>query len=394
MSKRIFLDYASSTPVDEEVLRAMESYWRKSFAHPWSQHREGKEMLDVIEQARADIAQCLHVHTEEIVFTSGGTEANTLAIKGVVEAFEKEHGSVSGMHCLISIIEHPAVRDARAYLERKGMMVDIIPVTQEGIVDIDILKTLLTPETLLISIGHVNGEIGTVQPLTEVRRLCDAYVQKGFFTKRTQGPLIHTDASQASLAFSCSPYELGVDVMTLDAHKIYGPKGVGALYIKKGIVLEPLFFESRPGKDIRGGTPPVPLIVGFAKALQNTEKNREQYVQSMQALQEYCIQQMQKYVPGCVINGSLTHRAPNNLNIFVPHIESAYLVLALDAKGIAVSTTSACLSSGGEGSYVVGALYPERANHSIRITFGKDTTRDELDTTIIALAEIIETQKR
>ncbi|MEX0935099.1 MAG: cysteine desulfurase family protein [Candidatus Paceibacterota bacterium] len=370
MNDRIYLDYASTTPVDSRVLSAMEPYWNEDFFHPRSLHSDGKSVEEVIDEARHVIGHALgmqgYVGEVDFVFTSSGTESNTLALRGLLDSFSDEE--CAGKRVILSAIEHPSVADIKKYAEKRGMEVVLIPIDAEGIIDISAFKDALNDETLLVSVQLVNSEIGTIQPVREVVKE----------TRKMDGRIyVHTDASQAWLWQSIDVEKLGVDLLTVDAHKMYGPKGIGGLFIKKDVSIEPLFLGSE--KSYRSGTPPIPLIIGFREAVEIAEAERGEYSASISRLRDVLIQNIQTQFPQATINGSLEKRVPGNVSISFPSTNHEFLQMRLDEAGISVATRSACLESGGEGSFVISELPGGSQREALRVTLGKETTEGEVE---------------
>lgn len=392
-AKRLYLDYAASTPVAHEVLDAMQPFWREHFSHASSTHTEGRRAHEATAHARDAIARYLQVRSSELLFTSGSTESNALAIRGVVEAYEHERGTVQGLECITTAIEHASVRAAHDWMEEKGMRVRTVAIDTDGLVNLTHFETLLSAQTLLVSIGYVNAEIGVIQPLHTIAHI----IKKNFRSKdlglRTYDwnngmPVFHTDATQALLTLSCQPQSLGVDLMSIDAHKVYGPKGIGALYVRHGVELAPLFFGGMSHKEMRGGTPPTPLIVGFQKAVEIIGERQARDVEHMQKIQEYFFMRLSEVFPDSCINGSEEERVVNNISVSFPDADHSLLHIHLDAKGVACSTASACLSQGGEGSYVIGALTKNKHTEALRFSLGRDTQKEDVDYVIDTLTRL------
>lgn len=393
--KRIYMDYASTTPVDPRVLKAMLPYFDKKFGNPSSIHKEGVEVKKVIDVSRKAVAGILQAHANEIVFTSGGTESNNLAILGVVRALEKKGVLVSKMHFITTVIEHSSILECFRELESRGAIVDYAPVRENGIVDPKVIEKLIRPETVLISVGYANNEIGTIQPIREISRLIKYFSKP--FTLNSK-PYFHSDASQAPLYLDCMVERLGVDLMTLDGHKMCGPKGVGALYVKRGTSVSQILFGGGQEKGLRSTTENVPGIIGFAKAFEIASSLREKESSRLEKLRDYFYSSILQNAEttkkfgknGLVVNGDMKVRLPNNINISISRIDAEFAVLKLDNAGIACSTKSSCLGSDG-GSYVVKALGGEKNRHieSLRFTMGRDTTKKDINCLLAELVRII-----
>jgi cysteine desulfurase len=379
MNKRIYLDYAAATPTHIEVEKAMQSYWGKVYGNSNALHFEGREARKGVEEARIFITEAIGASSQELIFTSGGTESNSMAIRGVIEA-QLAQEEIGDMELVTSVIEHPSVKDIFTYYEKKGARVIYLPVDAQGIVVPAEAEKLITDKVRLVSLMFANNEIGTVQPVAEVARLVK---------KKNPNAYIHTDASQAPLFFKLSVTELGVDLLTLDAQKIYGPKGIGALFIKKGTLLEPLFIGGKQERGLRPGTPNVPGIVGFHKAYEIAEAERQVSAVSVKEVRDYFLNILEKAFTQSVLNGDREKRLPNNINISFPGVESEFLVLQLDAHGVACSAKSACLGAGGEGSPVVAAMHTGTERGALRFSLGKETTKDEVNSVVAILKQLL-----
>ena len=383
--KRVYLDYAASTPLDSRVKSAMAPYWSERFGNPSSSHEEGEKARLAIANARESAAAFLHARPDEIIFTSGGTESNNLAIFGVAESVNR---SLSSCHFATSAIEHPSILEVFEELVQRGAKVTYLPVTREGIVLPKVVAEALTPETVLVSVMTVNNEIGTIQPIAEISRAVKSF-------RRTENdgarefPYVHTDASQAPLYLPIDIEKLGVDLLTLDAQKLYGPKGVGLLFRRRGVTLVPRFFGGGQENGMRPGTENVPLIFGFAKALGVAKETREKETKRLTGLRDYLLERLLGEIPGAQLNGSPHERIANNVNISIPGFEGDYLVILLDRKGIAVGSKSACAGKEAGTSYVIEALQKGReyASSSLRFSLGRDTTKEELDFTVKVLKQ-------
>ncbi len=375
--KRIYMDYAATTPVDAEVLKAMMPYFVENFGNASSIHKEGVVAKDALNKTRGSIADILNARSEEIIFTSGGTEANNLTIFGVI-------GEPKGVHAVTSTIEHPSVLEAFRVLEKKGLKVTYIEVDENGVVNPKDVRDAIKENTILVSIMYVNNEIGTIQPISEIAKAVRHKRKKNIQLPAAnfQLPYFHTDASQAPLYLSLNTIKLGVDMMTLGGHKMYGPKGIGCLYVKKDTNLN---LE-------RKGTENIPLIIGFAKALLLANANRESESSRLKELQNYFIEKLEKEIPKAELNGSGGKRLPNNVNIYIPSINGEFFVVILDNKAVACSKGSACREGNEyEGSYVIEALghSKERSTNSLRFSLGKDTTKGDIDYVVKILSESI-----
>ncbi len=385
MSKqRIYLDYASTTPVDPRVLSAMKPYFSEIFGNPGSLHSFGQAASAAVFAARQTVAKALNTHYNEVVFTASATEANNLAIRGALKATGKKE-------IIISAIEHESVLNTAKELEKEGFTVKIIPVLENGVVDLKKLKAALSENTALVSVMLANNEIGVIQPLAEIATIVRE------FRGKNQWPLLHTDAVQALQYITCDISTFGLDVMTLSSQKIYGPKGVGALYIRttmKGVNrLYPIAASMHGGgqeQGMRSGTENVPAIVGFAKAVELIEQLREKETIRVRALRDELFGGMKKIFPKAQMNGDQMHRLPNNLNVYIPGVSGEQLLVSLDLEGIAVSSGSACSARSIDPSHVLLAMGYDavRAKNSIRITLGRMTTRQEITAALKVFAAL------
>ena len=384
--KRIYLDYAAATPVRKEVKKSMDRFWDIDFGNAGAIHKEGAIAKKAISQSREKIAKIINARPDEIIFNSGGTEANNSAIFGVINRLNNNGMRFKDMHLVTTVFEHPSILECFKYLEKRGAKVDYLNIDREGIIDLQQLKEIITTKTVLISIMFINNEIGTIQPISEIAKII-----KNFKKKQSQSvelPVFHSDSAQALLFLSINTQKLNVDMMSFDAQKIYGPKGVGALYIKKGIEINPLIIGGSQEGGLRPGTENTPLIVGFAKALELAEQEKSSESERLIKLRDYFIKEVLEKIPGTQLNGSLKNRLPSNVNISFPNTNNEFLVIQLDEKGIACSTKSACL--GGRSSYVIKSLTGnnDQANSSVRFTFGRSTTKKDIDYVVKSLVEI------
>ncbi|MDO8620558.1 MAG: cysteine desulfurase family protein [bacterium] len=381
--KRIYMDYASTTPLDPRVGKVMEPFFTKSFGNPSSIHAEGVVAKKALDNARTNVARCLEAHADEIVFTSGGTEANNLAIFGVVNFFTRS--DLVKPHIVTTNIEHSSVLEPLKELERKGRAeVTYVPVEENGIVKAENILSAIHPNTVLISVQYANNEIGTIQPIRKIGQLLSSVKGQRSKVKGREKvyPLFHVDACQAPLYLRCLVNALGVDLLTLDAHKIYGPKGVGALYVRRGTPLSPILLGGGQERGLRSTTENIPAIVGFAEALRIATTEREKESLRIGKLRDQLHSDILQNVgmTKVIFNGDIKERLPNNLNISFFGVDTEFLTLRLDAEGIAVSTKSSCLKDEKE-SYVVSALggTKERARCSLRFTLGRFTTKKEIE---------------
>jgi cysteine desulfurase len=378
----IYLDHAATTPTDPSVVEAMIPWFTERFGNPSSIYQLGQEAHAAIDHARRQIAGVLQCAPAEVLFTSGATEGNNLAIRGSVGGWRQRHGWHRQPHILISAVEHHAVLDVALQLQEEGVAVDIVPCDGAGRVDPATLEALIRPETCLVSVMLVNNEIGTVQPVPEIAKIA-----------REHGIIMHSDAVQAGGLLSISVAELGADLLALSAHKFYGPKGVGVLFVRKGTHMR---FQQRGGSQEagrRGGTENVPLIVGMGEALQRAEQMRELYVDHCRELRDCLWANLQERVPGVVLNGTddPARSQPNILNVVLPGVHGETILLNLDLLGISASAGSACTTGNSEPSHVIRAIGrdDDAARATVRFSVGRGNTLQEMDAAATAVAESV-----
>lgn len=382
-NKRVYLDFASLTPTDPRVLCEMEKCYQSSAGNPSSLHAEGVQAAKMLANARKSIASLIRAHDDEIIFTGSGTEANNIAILGVVEARLRAGVAISDIHIVTSAIEHASVLECFEALKARGAKVDIVKVTKDGVIDIEDWKAKISPKTTLVSIQYVNNEIGTVQFVEEVAKTVRHARKSGDGVL----PYFHTDASQAFLCNEVNLEKLGVDLLTLDAHKVYGPKGIGMLYIRRGVNVASIIYGGGQEKGLRSGTENIPVIVGFAKALEIAVDERQTETVRLTNLREYAIQHIRTVVPNLVVHGNNALVSPHILNVGIPGYDAESLMLRLDAHGIACSTKSSCLRDSDE-SYVISALGGE-SQSSLRLSFGRGTTKGDIRKLVKSLQKVL-----
>jgi len=367
--KNIYLDYASSTPIATEVVKVMESHWSDTFGNPGSTHWFGQQASGAVFKARQTIASFLDVDYKDILFTSSATEANNLALRGVLKKSKQKNPRI-----VVSAIEHESILETCRDLEKEGVEVVYIPVNKEGIVDCKEVERALNKRTILVSIMYANNEIGTIQPVKKIGELIKKYKGEDNY------PLFHTDAVQAFQYLPCSIKKLGADLLTLSAHKIYGPKGIGLLCVKDKGLLAPIITGGGQESGLRSGTENVPYIIGLAKAMELVEKNRNKELRRVGELRDYFWKEMKDVVSDIEMNGSLKNRLPNNINIYFPGRPASDLCIELDIWGLAVSSGTACSARSIKPSYVIEALggSEDRAFSSLRISLGRYTTKAEI----------------
>lgn len=362
--EKIYLDYAATTPVHPDVLKAMDPYFTRVYGNPASLHAQGQEAHDAVEKARATVAGVLGVHPEELVFTSGGTESDNCAIKGIAFALQNK-----GNHIITSSVEHHAVLEPCHFLEKHGFTTTIVPVDKYGMVDPGDIQKAITDKTILVSIMHANNEIGTVEPIEEIGKLC-----------RERGVCLHTDAVQSFGSLNTRVDDLNVDMLSLSAHKFYGPKGIGVLYVRKGTRLVPLLHGGGQEFGKRASTLNVPGIVGLGRAVELAREERAARVEHSTTLRDRLIRFITQNIEDTHLNGHPTKRLPNNCHVTIKSIEGESMLLKLNAVGIEVATGSACSSESLEPSHVLIAtgVSPLDAHGSLRLTVGRLTTEDDI----------------
>ena len=380
MTERIYLDHAATTPLRPEVRAAMEPYLASDgCGNPSSLHADGQRAKRALDAARDTLAQAVGGQFSEITFTSGGTEADNAALVGVLLARGR------GSHLVTTQIEHEAVSETARFLERLGFGVTFVPVDEFGRVSPDSVAEALTDRTVLVSVMHANNEVGTVQPLREIADIVHA-----------RGAYLHTDAVQTFGQLPVHAQELGVDLITISAHKIYGPKGAGALYVRSGVPIEPLLHGGGQERERRAGTENVPAIVGFGEAVRLMLPEREAEAARLTGLRDLFLSCLRQRLPGVVLNGHPSERLPNNLNISFPGLDAETLLLALDRAGVSASSGSACTSGSIEPSHVLSAmgLADDRVRSAVRLTLGRGTTREHVDRAGDILAGVVERLQR
>ena len=376
MKTRIYLDNAATTKTAREVVDAMLPYFTESYGNPSSIYELGQRSKEAITKAREEIAQVIGAKTEEIYFTGGGSEADNWAIKAAYEAYKNK-----GNHIITTKIEHHAVLHTCQYLEKQGARVTYLDVDENGLVDLDQLQKAITPETILITIMFANNEIGTIEPVREI----------GLIAKE-HGILFHTDAVQAFGQVPIDVDEMNIDMLSSSAHKINGPKGIGCLYIRKGVKIRSFIHGGAQERKRRAGTENVPGIVGYGMAARMAAETMKKRTQREKELRDYFIRRVLEEVPYVRLNGDPVKRLPNNANFSFQFIEGESLLIMLDMKGIAGSSGSACTSGSLDPSHVLLAigLPHEIAHGSLRLTLGADTTKEDLDYTLEQIKEIVE----
>ena len=377
MSRFVYLDHSATTPVDQKVLEAMLPFFSMDFGNPNSLHTWGRKARQAVDQARDEVSRLINAEPSEIIFTGGGSEADNIAIKGV--AFAKKD---KGRHIITSAIEHHAVLDTCKWLEKEGFDITILPVDESGTIRPKELRKAIRPDTILVTIHFANNEIGTVQPIEQLGNIC-----------REQGVLFHTDAVQAAGHISIDVKKLPIDLMTMAAHKMYGPKGVGALYIKKGVKIVPLIHGGGQERGLRSGTENTAGIVGFGKAAAlASDRLAKDEPEKERNLRDRLIDGILEKIEDAMLTGHRTERLPFHASFCFRYIEGESLLLRLDALGIGASSGSACTSGSLEPSHVLLAigLPHEIAHGSLRLTLGKDTSEEDIDYVLENLPKVVE----
>jgi cysteine desulfurase len=373
--KRIYLDHAATTPARPEVVKAMLPYFTDAFGNPSSIYSYGQEARGAVEEARTRVARLIGARSEEIIFTSGGTESDNHALKGVAFANENK-----GDHIITTSIEHHAVMQVCKFLENRGINITRLPVDKYGLVDPEDVKKALTDKTVLISVMHANNQVGTIEPAEEIGKIA-----------REAGVYFHTDAVQTVGHIPINVDELNVDLLAISAHKLYGPKGVGALYVRKGTRLAPFMHGGEQEKRRRAGTENVPGIVGFGKAMELAGQEMNEETERLIHLRDKLIRGLMDKIEDIQLNGHPTRRLPNNVNISVDFVEGESMLLNLDLEGVCASTGSACSSASLEPSHVLLALgVPvEQAHGSLRLTLGRENTEADIERVLQVLPGIV-----
>lgn len=385
MFRRVYLDNSATTPIDGEVVEAMMPYFTEKFGNASSIHFFGQEARSALDRARHQVAEIINARPNEIVFTSGGTEANNLAIRGLLEANEKY-----GKHIITSAIEHSAVREVCQDLEKRGYAVTYLPVYTDGIVKIEDVRNAIRADTILISIMTANNEIGTIQPVEEIGKLVRRFREDG------KKIWFHTDAVQAVGKIKVDVEEIGCDLLSLSAHKIYAPKGVGALYVRRGVRLHKQNIGGHQERERRGGTESVPHIVAFGKACELAKNNLAETAARLKNLRDRFEQGIGENISDFEPNGNRENRLPSISNVSFRFIEGEGLLINLDLQGVAVSTGSACSSGSLEPSPVIRALgkNDELARGAIRFSFGANNTPEDVEYVLEVLPRAIENLRR
>lgn len=373
--KKVYLDYAATSPVAAEVVKAMQPYLTEKFGNPASLHSFGQEADEALEQSRQKIAKVLNAKPNEIIFTGSATESNNLALKGVAFANKGK-----GNHIIISAIEHDCVLNSSKWLEEQGFEITKLGVDEYGLVNPEELKKAIRKDTILVSIMHANNEIGTIEPIKEIGKIC-----------KEKGVYFHTDAAQSFGKIPIDVNEMNIDLLTASSHKMYGPKGVALLFVREGIKIEPILHGGGQESGLRSSTINVPAIVGFAKAVELCYNEMEKESKRQILLRDKLIKEVLEQIHDSYLNGHPEKRLPNNANFRFDFVEGEAIIMKLDADGIAASTGSACSSPKLEPSHVLLAcgIKHEQAHGSLRISIGRYTKEEDIDYTIDKLIKVI-----
>ena len=374
--KKIYMDHAATTPVDKRVFEVMRPFFSDKFGNASSIHAIGQEASDALEKSRKKLASVLNADPAEIIFTSGGTESNNFALKGTAFANRKK-----GKHIITTKIEHDCVLNSAKWLERQGFDVTYLPVDRHGLVDLNELEKSIRKDTILISVMHANNEIGTIEPIEDIAKIAS---ERNIY--------FHTDAVQTTGKLKIDVKKLSVDMLSISSHKLFGPKGVGALFVRSGTKIDALLHGGGHERGMRSGTENVAGIVGFAEAVKIADKEREREMPRIAKMRDKLIKEILDEIPNSYLTGHPKKRLPINASFYFKFIEGESLILKLDDKGIEASTGSACSSKSLKPSHVLLAtgLKPEDAHGSLRLTLGKDNTTEEIDYVIKSVSEAVE----
>lgn len=373
--RQVYMDYSATTPVKKEVLDEMIPYFSELYGNPSSLYSIGEKSKMAVEKARGQVAELINADPKEVFFTAGGSESDNWALEGVCDALKDK-----GNHIITTKIEHHAILHTAEYLEKHGIDVTYVGIGPDGRVDPAEIEAAITDKTVLISVMFVNNEIGTVQPVREIAEIA-----------KKHDIIFHTDAVQALGNVEIDVKDLGIDLMSMSSHKIYGPKGIGAMYIRKGVKISNLIHGGAQEMKRRAGTENLPGIVGFGKAAELAKNNLAEHISRISELRNYFIDQVKANIPHVIVNGTMEHRHPGNANITFEYVEGESMLLLLDMNGIAVSTGSACSSKSLTPSHVLTALgVPvENIHGTLRFTVGEFTTKEDIDYVVEKLTEIV-----
>lgn len=373
---KIYLDNNATTRLDDEVFESMIPFFKEEYGNAFSLHLFGQETGKAVAEARKKVADVVGALPEEIIFTGSGTESDNIAVRGIARAYKNR-----GKHIIVSAIEHPGIRNTCKDLESEGFEVTVIGVNEDGVVNPEDIRKAIKDDTILITVMYANNETGAIQPIAEIGKIA-----------KENKVLFHVDAVQAMGKYDIKPKELGIDTLAFTAHKFYGPKGIGALYIRNGIRIGKVITGGDQEKKLRPGTTNTPLIVGLANALEKQFNNREEENERISKLRDYFEEELLKRLPEIVVNAKNTERLAGTSSVTFKYVEGESILLMLSLKGIAVSSGSACSSNDLQASHVLVAMgIPEEFAHgTIRFSLGKYNTKEEIDYTIDTVVEVIE----
>ena len=380
LGKNIFLDYAGGTPVSSTVLKEMQKY-ENIFANPSGLYSESVVAKDLLGSFRTRVAKILNVNKNEVIFTSGGTEGNNLALLGV---FEYYNSKTFIPHFITSAIEHSSILEVCKEIERRGGEVTILPVNSDGIISLEEFRNAIKPNTVLVSLTFANSEIGTIQPISDIAKIIKESKTKVF-------PYLHIDTGGSPLYLSMDIPRHNIDLLTLDSGKIYGPKGVGALYVRSGTNIRPIIFGGGQERGLRSGTENLSAISGFTLALEEGSQNRVVESERLSKIRDYAIENILKTFPSSSLNGSVSHRLPNNINICFKGLDAEFATIELDILGFSVSYSSSCMTLKDDfSSYVIRNIGREECSKSsLRFTLGKFSQKSDIDKLILALKKVV-----
>ena len=370
-----YFDHSATTKVKEKVLEAMLPYLKEEFGNPSSMYTSGRSAKRAIEAARKQVSELINAKPKEIIFTAGGSESDNTALFGIVKKYKEK-----GNHIITSKIEHHAILNSCKRLKKDGFEITYLNVNKDGIVDIEELKRVVNENTILISIMYANNEIGTIEPIKEICEIA-----------KKHNIIVHVDAVQACGNIPIDVKELGVDLLSISGHKLYGPKGIGALYIKEGVEIENLIYGGHQEKGLRAGTENVSGIVGFGKACEIAKLELSTHMKYLSKLRDYYISQVEKRIPDVILNGSREKRLPGNANFSFKNVDGGTILLKLDQKGISASSGSACSTGDPKPSHVLTAIGLDEvtAKSALRTTFGEDNTISDIDFLLNSLEDIV-----
>ena len=378
--ENVYFDNAATTRLDEDVLKEMMPYLTNKYGNASSIYKLGRESRKAVEDAREKIAEAINAEPEEIYFTAGGSESDNTILRGIAYSYKEK-----GNHIITSKIEHPAILETCKQLEKEGFEISYVGVDKNGIINLEELENLIKENTILISIMFANNEIGTIQPVEEIGKIA-----------KRHNIIFHTDAVQAVGSVKIDVKQMDIASLSMSAHKFYGPKGIGALYVKKGIRFQKFINGGHQEKNKRAGTENVPAIVGMGKAIELAYEHLDEHTDRIKELRDYYIDEIQKRIPDVIVNGDMNKRLPGNANISFENVDGEAMLLNLDLKGICASAGSACSSGSLEASHVLLAIGvpADVAHSSLRVSIGKYNTKEEVDYLIDNLVEIVKSCKK